>query len=60
MASCKKNQCFLREETGPNGAMAKSSVIRLVGTGRHLSTGSNPEQDFRDPMGRCKAHYSIL
>ena len=34
--------------TGPNGAVAMSSTNGLIGT------GSNPEQVFKAPMGRCK------
>ena len=47
-----KSALFL---TGPDGAVAKLSVSGLIGTGSHHSTGSNPEQVFIDPVGRCKA-----
>ena len=41
-------------KTGPNGAVAKSSVNGLVGTGFASRYGSNPELVFKGPMGRCK------
>ena len=38
-----------------DGAAAMSSGNGLVGTGFHLSTGSDPERVFKGPMDRCKA-----
>ena len=48
-----KDPLLLTEKTGPNGTVAMSSANGLVGSG--FISGSNPEQVFKGPMGRCKA-----